>query len=234
MSLNYAGHIVHSACQNMSAICIILPSYDMYLITFWHNLSPCFHLRMMTNMRCHVGNNQSRYIGRDHLVSDVSQLVSGAYRCMPEGHWVLIYHPAILWYVFNHLLTQFSPCFHLRMMTIWDGSCRPAEISASHKSRPAEIMATYQVHSACQKVIECLYIILPSYDMYLITFWHSSALAFILADDDHMRCHVGRPRSQQATNLRAGRDHQQLIRCTVHARRSLSAYISSCHPMICI
>ena len=53
-------------------------------------------------------------------------------------------------------------------------------ISASHKSRPAEIMATYQVQWPCQKVIECLYITLPSYNMYLITFWHNSALAFIL------------------------------------------------------
>ena len=44
----------------------------------------------------------------------------------------------------------------------------------------AKIMATYQVQWPCQKVSECLYIILPSYNMCSITFWHNSALAFIL------------------------------------------------------
>jgi len=32
---------------------------------------------------------------------------------------------------------------------------------------------------ACHKVIECLYIILPSYNMYLITFWQASWITHI-------------------------------------------------------
>jgi len=106
-----ATYQVHRSCQKViEYLYIILPSYNMYLITFWHNSALGFIL----------------------------------------GWW-----PYEMW-------------------------CQPAKISASHKSRPAKIMATYQVYSSCQKVIECLYIILPSYNMYLITFWHNSALAFIL------------------------------------------------------
>ena len=94
-------------------------------------------------------------------------------------------------------------------MTKWD--VKPAgQFSASHKSRLAEIMTTYQVQWPCQKVSECLYITLPSYNMYLITFWHNSALAFILGWwDDQMRCQAGRPVLGQP-QISAGRDHGNL------------------------
>ena len=99
------------ACQKViECLYIILPSFNMYLITFWHNSALAFIL----------------------------------------GWWP------------NEM------------------SSRPASSRPAHKSRPAEIMTTYQVQWPCQKVSECLYITLPSYNMYLITFWHNSALAFIL------------------------------------------------------
>ena len=83
-------------------------------------------------------------------------------------------------------------------------SSLPAEISDSHKSRPADFMAAYQVQWPCQKVSECLYITLPSYNMYLITFWHNSALAFILGWSPYERVpapwDLGEP--AKARNLR--------------------------------
>ena len=54
--------------------------------------------------------------------------------------------------------------------------CRlPENLGETPKARNLRVLS-----GACQKVIECLYIILPSYNTYLITFWHNSALAFIL------------------------------------------------------
>ena len=130
--------------------------------------------------------------------------------------WLNTYHRMAGWYI----STQWPSDMH----------CAPDKLPWS---RPAEIMATYQVHSACQKVIECLYIILPSYDMYLITFWHNSALAFILGWWPYERScwlaeisKVGKPQISESSKIMA--TYQ------VRARRSLSAYISSCHPIICI
>ena len=177
-------------------------------------------------MRCHVGqprSQQATNLGRPrswHLVRCISA-------CQKVIECLYIILPS-----YNMYLITFCHNSALALIFGWwpyEMSCQPAEISASHKSRPAEIMATCQVHSACQKVIECLYIILPSsYNMYLITFWHNSALAFILhrmmTKWDVML--AGRPRSQQATNLSRPRSWQ-LIRCSDHDRRSVSAYISS-------
>ena len=84
---------------------------------------------------------------------------------------------------------------------------------------------------ACQKVIECLCIILPSFTKHFITFWHNSALAFIFGlmpiwEGMWSRC-LDEILIETISEITAT-DNQ------VHARRSLSAYISSCHPIMSI
>ena len=131
------------ACQKViECLYIILPSYNMYLITFWHNSALAFILGwwpyervMSASLRSSARSNLGA--GWDH------GNLSGAGACQKVIECLYIILPS-----YNMYLITFWHNSALAFILGWwpyERSCRPAEISASHKSRPAEIMATYQV-----------------------------------------------------------------------------------------